>query len=128
MLKRTALALAMLLSAMAAGTAADWQDTLAKAKGQTVYFNASAGGPRIKAAIEWSSVELERRFGVSFRHTKINATSDAVSRVVAEKAAGKTSGGTVDLIWINGENFAAMKQNGLLYGPWVERLPNWRFV
>ena len=31
----------------------------------------------------------------------------AVARVVAEKAAGQLTGGSVDLIWINGENFAA---------------------
>ena len=36
--------------------------------------------------------------------------------------------GWVDLIWINGENFAAMKEQGLLYGPWAEDLPNWQFV
>jgi putative thiamine transport system substrate-binding protein len=51
-----------------------------------------------------------------------------VSRVIAEKSAGKDAGGAVDLIWINGENFAAMKEQGLLYGPWAEDLPNWQFV
>jgi len=34
----------------------------------------------------------------------------------------------VDLVWINGENFAAMKRHGLLYGPFVEALPNWPLV
>jgi putative thiamine transport system substrate-binding protein len=44
-------------------------------------------------------------------------TAEAVARVVAEKAAGRTEGGSVDLIWINGENFAAMKEQDLLFGP-----------
>jgi putative thiamine transport system substrate-binding protein len=127
MAARLWLILAALLVTVSA-RAESWEDTLAKARGQTVYFNAWAGDPRINAYIEWVAGELDRRYGVALVHTKINATSDAVSRVVAEKAAGKTSDGTVDLIWINGENFAAMKQNGLLYGPWVERLPNWRYV
>jgi putative thiamine transport system substrate-binding protein len=49
--------------------------------------------------------------------------------VVAEKAAGKDEGGSVDLIWINGENFASMKERGLLLTPgWAEELPNWRYV
>jgi putative thiamine transport system substrate-binding protein len=34
----------------------------------------------------------------------------------------------VDLVWINGENFAAMKREGLLLAPWAEALPNFRFV
>ena len=32
------------------------------------------------------------------------------ARVLAEKTAGRSSAGTVDLIWINGANFAAMKR------------------
>jgi ABC-type uncharacterized transport system YnjBCD substrate-binding protein len=31
--------------------------------------------------------------------------------------------GTVDLIWLNKANFKAMKDNGLLYGPWATQLP-----
>ena len=34
----------------------------------------------------------------------------------------------MDLIWINGENFAAMKAEGLLFGPFAESLPGWRAV
>ena len=48
--------------------------------------------------------------------------------MVAEKAAGTTEGGAVDLIWINGENFASMKAQDLLFGPFVEDLPNFRYV
>jgi putative thiamine transport system substrate-binding protein len=48
--------------------------------------------------------------------------------VLAEKAAGKTARGSVDLIWINGENFAALKEHGLLYGPFTQSLPNFRLV
>src|SRR3546814_8861449 len=55
-------------------------------------------------------------------------SSDLVSRVVAEKAASRTEGGSVDLIWINGPNLLAMKQQNLLFGPLTERLPNFRLV
>src|SRR5690606_9851185 len=51
-------------------------------------------------------------------------TAEAVARVRAEQEAGRDSDGSVDLIWINGENFAAMKAQGLLYGPFVPLLPN----
>ena len=44
--------------------------------------------------------------------------------MLAEKTAGRDSGGGIDLVWINGENFAAMKDEGLLFGPWAEDLPN----
>ena len=45
--------------------------------------------------------------------------------VADEVAAGQeTDGGAVDLVWINGANFAAMKAAGTLYGPWAQLIPN----
>lgn len=32
------------------------------------------------------------------------------------------------MVWINGENFKSMKNNDLLYGPFVEQLPSWQYV
>jgi putative thiamine transport system substrate-binding protein len=52
-----------------------------------------------------------------------------VATVVAEKTTGKDRDGRVDLIWINGENFASMKRQGLLFSSqWAGQLPNWRYV
>lgn len=101
---------------------------LAQAKGQTVYFNAWAGDQRINDYIAWADEQLASRFDVALRHVKLTDTAEAVTRVLAEKSAGKTDGGSVDLIWINGENFAAMKRQGLLFGPFAPMLPNMRFV
>lgn len=55
-------------------------------------------------------------------------TSEAVTRVIAERTAGRNTDGTVDLIWINGPNFLALKARGLLYGPFARRLPNDGYV
>ena len=102
---------------------------LAEAKGETVYFNAWGGAENINAYIEWAGAEVERRYGVKLVHVKLDDTASAVAKVVAEKAAGKNEGGSVDLIWINGENFASMKKQQLLFSPgWAEKLPNWRYV
>jgi putative thiamine transport system substrate-binding protein len=59
---------------------------------------------------------------------KIGDTAEAVTRVVAEKTAGRNDGGSVDLIWINGPNFLAMKSQQLLFGPFTQNLPNYRYV
>lgn len=114
----------------AAGTAdpTDWGAVLAAARGQSVRWHAWAGDPRINAFIAWAGAEAGRRFGVTVEHVKLADTAEAVSRVVSEKAAGRDAGGAVDLIWINGPNFAAMKAAGLLFGPFATALPNWRLV
>ena len=102
---------------------------LAEAKGETVYWNAWGGAENINAYIEWAGAEVEERYGVKLVHVKLDDTAGAVAKVVAEKAAGKDEGGSVDLIWINGENFASMKKQQLLFSPgWAEKLPNWRYV
>lgn len=107
----------------------DWAAVKQQARGQTVYFNAWGGSENINAYIDWAGKELKQRFGVDVVHVKLNDTANAVTKVLAEKAAGKNEGGSVDLIWINGENFASMKRQELLMSPdWTTALPNWAYV
>ncbi|HET9822357.1 MAG TPA: ABC transporter substrate-binding protein [Burkholderiaceae bacterium] len=108
--------------------AAAWQRIESAARGQTVYFNAWAGSERINAYLQWAAAELMQRHGVRLEHVKIADAAEVVRRVRAEKAAGRSAGGSVDLVWINGENFLAMKREGLLFGPWSEALPNHALV
>ncbi len=109
--------------------AANWPQVEKEARGETVYFNAWGGAQNINDYIAWAAGEVMKRYGVKVVHVKLDDTAHAVAKVVAEKAAGVTSGGSIDLIWINGENFASMKQKGLLLAPgWAEKLPNWKYV
>jgi len=109
-------------------SANSWEDIRKKAKGQTVYWNAWGGSEEINAYISWVGSRVKEDYGVTLKHVKLASTADAVSRVLAEKAAGRTTNGSVDLIWINGENFAKMKENGLLFGPFTDNLPNFKLV
>ena len=125
-----ALAAALLLAApaLAEPDPAGWDAVLEEARGQTVYFNAWGGDPRINDYIAWAGEQVADRFGVGLEHVKLADTASAVSTVLAERAAGRDEGGSIDLIWINGENFAAMKEQDLLYGPFAEALPSWSLV
>ena len=107
---------------------ADWEQVLREAKGQTVYFDAWAGDPQINSFIAWAAQQLQSVYGVEITHVKLSDTAEGVSRVLAEKLAGNQLKGTVDLLWVNGENFATMKGNDLLFGPWAEQLPNFALV
>jgi len=107
----------------------EWPAIEKAAVGQTVYFNAWGGSESINAYLEWVAAEMQERHGVTVTQVKLDDTASAVAKVVAEKAAGKNEGGSVDLIWINGENFVSMKQQGLLLSPgWATSLPNWQYV
>ncbi|MGF1462861.1 MAG: ABC transporter substrate-binding protein [Maricaulaceae bacterium] len=101
-----------------------WSAVTEAARGQTVYWNAWAGDERINAYLAWAAETVAARYDVRLVHVKLADTAEAVSRILAEREAGRRTGGSVDLLWINGENFAALKQADMLHGPFVDRLPN----
>ena len=121
-------ALSALLCRASTLHATDFAQALQAARGQTVYFNAWGGAREINDYIAWAGEEVQRRYGVTLAHVKLTDTAEAVARVLAEKTAGRAESGTVDLVWVNGENFKAMKEQGLLYGPFAQGLPSWRYV
>ncbi|SHH09658.1 putative thiamine transport system substrate-binding protein [Cognatiyoonia sediminum] len=116
------------LPALADTDPADWAAVTEKADGQTVYWNAWGGSTTTNDFIAWVGSRVAEDYGVTLEHVKLSATSDAVTRVVAEKDAGENDDGAIDMIWINGANFSAMKEADLLFGPFAEQLPNWQFV
>jgi putative thiamine transport system substrate-binding protein len=118
------LSLVLALSLLATPALADWQQTLDTARGQTVYWNAWGGDARTNAFISWVGDQTEALYGVDVEQVKLSDTAEAVTRVISEKTAGQDENGSVDLIWINGPNFLAMKEQGLLHGPFVADMPN----
>jgi putative spermidine/putrescine transport system substrate-binding protein len=104
-----------------------WDDVVSKARGTEVAFAMWAGDElRNQVFRNEISKQLKDRFGITLRIVPLGATAEGINKLLDEKAAGKTTGGSIDFIWINGENFRAAKQGGLLWGPFSERLPNIR--
>ena len=63
--------------------------------------------------------------GITLNTSRIPDTRDAVDQVLADAAVGRgLSEGTVDAIWINGENFFTLASQELLFGPFADKLPN----
>lgn len=115
-------------SSYATSQSEEWQKIEQQADGQTVYFHAWGGSQEINRYIQWAGKELKSRYNVTLNHVKVTDISETTTRLIAEKAAGKNSGGSVDMVWINGENFKSMKDNQLLFGPFVDGLPSWQYV
>lgn len=116
------------MAALAQTDPQNWDTVLAEADGQTVYWNAWGGSTTTNDFLAWVASRVAEEYGVVLEHVKLTDTADAVTRVLSEKQAGETEDGAIDLIWINGANFAAMKDADLLFGPYAEQLPNWAFV
>ncbi|SFT13293.1 ABC transporter substrate-binding protein [Paenibacillus sp. BC26] len=106
-----------------------WDQVLAEAKGQTVNWYMWGGSDAINEFVDrkYGRV-LKEQYGINLHRVPISDTAEAVNKVLNEKQAGKNQGGSVDLIWINGENFATLKQASALFGPFAAKLPNAKYV
>ncbi len=105
-----------------------WSEVTEAAKGQTVYFNAWGGSERINEYLAWSAEQLESRYQVKLEHVKVGDIADIVGQLEAASLVGRDEGGNVDLMWVNGENFAALKNTDLLWGAFADNLPNRNLV
>ncbi|EML9723542.1 ABC transporter substrate-binding protein [Klebsiella aerogenes] len=119
---------ALLLAPILANADENWQSISQQARGQTVWFNAWGGDPAVNRYLDWVSAEVKRDYAVDLRIVHIADAADAVKRIQTEARAGRSHGGSIDLLWINGENFRTLKQANLLRSDWAEKLPNWRYV
>ncbi|MGD9735994.1 MAG: ABC transporter substrate-binding protein [Solirubrobacterales bacterium] len=115
-------------TAAAGGSDTAFAKVLDEAKGQTVRWWMYGGDPKINSYVNRFVKPAAAKLGVRLQVVPVSDTVDAVNRVVAERKAGKTSGGGVDLIWINGENFASGKPVGLWLKDWASSLPNAKYV
>jgi len=104
---------------------ARWEEVAAQAAGSEVNF-AMWSGDEARNRYYQSAVaaRVKERYGVTLRFVPVGDTADVVNKLLNEKGAGRTAGGTIDMVWINGENFRTAKQGGVLWGPFSEALPS----
>ena len=96
-----------------------------EAKGTTVTFYGWGGDEKLN---EWLDNEFASRMKEKYDITMKRVPMDidqVLSQLSGEIQAGETDG-SIDMIWINGENFQSAKENKMLYGPFTGKLPNFQ--
>ncbi len=102
-----------------------WDEITATAKGGEVNFFMWGGADTINAYVsDYVGKVLKQDYDITLNRVGITDAADVVSIVLGEKEAGNVDAGTVDLIWINGENFRTLKQGDLAFCGYTEALPN----
>ncbi|RAY67619.1 ABC transporter substrate-binding protein [Enterobacter hormaechei] len=117
-----------LLLATPVFAAQSWQSIQQQASGQTVWFNAWGGDEAVNRYLDWVSGEVKTHYAINLKIVHLADAADAVKRIQTEQAAGRSRNGSVDLLWVNGENFRTLKEANLLLTGWAQTLPNWRYV
>lgn len=109
----------------AALNAMTWDQIVEMARGGTVNWFMWGGADNINRYVsETVGGVLKSQYGVTLNRVGVTDTVEVVNIVLGEKEAGVTDKGSVDMIWINGENFRTMKQADLAYCGYTGVLPN----
>ena len=96
----------------------------AKEEGEVNWFH-WGGSEKLNAWIERNVVPAMVAKGITLKTTRIAGTREAVDLVLADKQAGKGIGeGSVDMIWLNGDNFYTLVQQDSLFGSFANKVPN----
>ncbi|WP_157981284.1 ABC transporter substrate-binding protein [Aliidiomarina sanyensis] len=101
----------------------DWQVTLQEARGQTVYFHGWGGSTEANRYLRWAAQEIQQQYGVRLQHVRLGDVSESVA-LVRQEMVNNQARSAVDLIWVNGKNFHALKDVGALLGELSARVPN----
>ena len=106
-----------------------WDEIVSEARGQTVNWWMWAGDEGVNRYVDqWVGPRMKELYSVTVKRVPIKDTVEGVQKVVGEKQAGKLTGGAVDLNWISGEHLFTMKQGGLLFTGYRDKLPNGKYI
>ena len=102
---------------------ADWDQILEEARDTTVTFYGWGGDENRNNWLNTTVADyVKENYDITLEVVGMNI-DDILTKLSGEKMAGAKEG-SIDMIWINGENFYSAKDNGLLYGPFTQKLPN----
>ena len=107
----------------------DWTTISEIARDQVVYFHMWGGSEPINRYVnDYVAANLLTEAGITLEMVPLADTADAVNKILADKESRKESGGAIDLIWINGENFRTLREADALFGPFADLLPNRQYI
>lgn len=122
----------MMLSMVACGKSDDtaknidnmkWEEILEEAKGSTVTFYGWGGDEQLNSWLDdVFAPKMKEKYDITMERVPMDI-DQVLSQLSGEIQAGEEDG-SIDMIWINGENFKSAKENNMLYGPFLDKLPN----
>ncbi|MGE5627536.1 MAG: ABC transporter substrate-binding protein [Solirubrobacterales bacterium] len=101
----------------------NWDTILEDSKGTTVNFYGWGGSETTNRWIdEYLAKTVKEKYNITLKRVPMNI-DDILNKLLADKQ-GDNKNGTIDIVWINGENFYTAKKADLLFGPFTSKMPN----
>ena len=95
-----------------------------ESKGTTVTFYGWGGDDVLNKWLDdVFAPQMKEKYDITMERVPMDI-DQILSQLSGEIQAGEEDG-SIDMIWINGENFQSAKENNMLYGPFTDKLPNY---
>lgn len=93
------------------------------AEGTTVTFYGWGGDEKLNDWLDNKFAPvMKEKYDITMERVPMDI--DQVLSQLSGEIEGGEEDGSIDMIWINGENFQSAKENNMLYGPFTDKLPN----
>ena len=100
-----------------------YDEILKESEGTTVSFYGWGGDENINSWLDNTVAKvLKEKYDITLNRVPM-LPNEYLPKLLNEKLAKEE--GTIDIVWINGENFATAKNENLLFGPFTSKLPNY---
>lgn len=95
------------------------------AKGTTVTFYGWGGDEKLNEWLDNTfAPAMKEKYDITMERVPMDI--DQILSQLSGEVQEKKADGSIDMIWINGENFKSAKENNMLYGPFTDKLPNFQ--
>jgi len=99
-----------------------WEQIVEQASGTKVTFYGWGGDENINRWLDVTvAQQLKEKYNITLERVPM-LPNQYLPKLLSEKQLNAP--GTIDIVWINGENFFNAKDQELLHGPFTHRLPN----
>lgn len=99
-----------------------WSQIIDQARGSTVNFYGWGGSDTVNTWLDTVvAKQLKDNYDITLNRVPMNI-DEILNKLLSEKQINAT--GTIDVVWINGENFNTARSADLLYGPFTQLMPN----
>lgn len=98
-----------------------WERITTAARGQRVLFHTTGRNEPLNAHVQWVIGAMKEQFAVQVQHVRLEADA-SLARIQSEVAEERLYG-SVDLLALSGAQLARALQQGLLFGPVTDNMP-----
>ncbi len=106
-----------------------WDEIVDDARGSELRWSMWGGSDVINSFVyESIGDRLKELYDIDLYVELVVDIALVVSRIESEVDVAPDQPGQSDLLWINGENFKSLRESNLLFGPYLDILPNTQYL